>query len=206
MAALRAIRLRSIACDVDPHLSVTNWLSMVRAGNPHGAQQLWERYFGEMVGLARARLAGKPVGRACEEDVALSAFASFCRRAEEGRFPDLADRDDLWRLLVTVTARKASHLVRDQQRHKRGGQFQRHETDLDYLVGESPSPEFAAQCADEFRQLLDRLQDEQLVRLALWKLEGFTNDEIVAKCGCAPRTVERKLQLIRKIWERSDHE
>ena len=41
-----------------------------------------------------------------EEDVALSAFDSFCRGAEQGRFPQLDGRDDLWHLLVVITVRK----------------------------------------------------------------------------------------------------
>src|SRR6476646_2600314 len=48
-----------------------------------------------------------------EEDVALSAFDAFCRDAERGRFPGLLDRDSLWHLLVTLTARKAAHRLRD---------------------------------------------------------------------------------------------
>jgi hypothetical protein len=34
--------------------------------------------------------------------VALSAFASFCRGARESRFPRLADRQNLWGLLLTA--------------------------------------------------------------------------------------------------------
>jgi hypothetical protein len=50
-----------------------------------------------------------------EEDVALSAFDSFCAGAERGRFPDLKDRDNLWALLVTITARKAADLAQHNQ-------------------------------------------------------------------------------------------
>jgi len=82
---------------------------------------LWERYFARLVGLARQKLRSTPRRAADEEDVALSAFDSFCRQAEAGRFPQLLDRDNLWRLLVTVTARKAFHLIRDKNRQKRGG-------------------------------------------------------------------------------------
>jgi DNA-directed RNA polymerase specialized sigma24 family protein len=38
------------------------------------------------------------------------------------------------------------------------------------------------------------------------ELEGFTTEEIAAKLGCAPRTVERRLRLIRLIWEKHCHE
>ena len=37
--------------------------------------------------------------------------------------------------------------------------------------------------------------------IALWKLEGFTNEEIAKRIGFAQRTVANRLELIRKIWE-----
>jgi hypothetical protein len=101
--------------------SVTRWLGPLQAGDPATAQRLWERYFRRLVGLARQKLQGAPRRAADEEDVALSALDSFCRAATRGRFPELLDREDLWRLLVVLTARKAAHLRRDQGRQKRGG-------------------------------------------------------------------------------------
>src|SRR3974390_2696829 len=94
--------------------SVTHWIEQLRAGAPIAAHPLWEGYFQRLIELARAKLQGLPRRAADEEDVALSAFASFCRGVECGRFPQLTDRDDLWRLLVTITARKALHLARDE--------------------------------------------------------------------------------------------
>ena len=67
--------------------SVTGWLGRLRAGDPSAAQQLWQRYFQRLVGLARQKLRDVPRRVADEEDVALSAFDSFCRNAEQGRFP-----------------------------------------------------------------------------------------------------------------------
>ena len=90
--------------------SVTRWLPPLQAGDPAAIQQLWERFFRRLVGLARKKLRGAPCLVEGAEDVALSAFASFVRHAERGRFPELADRDSLWRLLVTLTVRKAAHL------------------------------------------------------------------------------------------------
>jgi len=52
--------------------------------------------------------------------------------------------------------------------------------------------------------LLDRLGDAELAKVAVWKMEGHTNEDIATKLDCTPRTVERKLRLIRKIWERAD--
>jgi DNA-directed RNA polymerase specialized sigma24 family protein len=189
--------------------SVTYWLAQLRAGDQDAAQPLWERYFQRLVGLARGRLQGAPRRAADEEDVALSAFGSFCRGAEHGRFPRLDDRDDLWRLLVVITARKASHLIRDESRQKRGGGSGRPAPageaapgELEQIASQEPAPELAAQVAEECQRLLSCLGDGVLRSVAWWKMEGYTNDEIAAQLGCAPRTVERKLQLIRTIWEK----
>jgi DNA-directed RNA polymerase specialized sigma24 family protein len=133
-----------------PGGSVTRWLGQLQAGDQAAAQELWQRYFGRLVGLARKKLDDAPRRTADEEDVALSAFDSFCRNAERRRFPQLHDRDGLWQLLVTITARKACHLRRDAARLKRGGGIAADprrggEPSLDQIVGGEPTPEFAAQ-------------------------------------------------------------
>ena len=140
-----------------------------------------------------------------EEDVALSAFESFYRRAERGQFPQLEDRDDLWQLLFVLTVRKAVNLVNYQGRKSRGGGRVQSLADLDLvdadaILGAEPSPELAAQMTEECQRLLARLPDESLRTVALWKMEGYTNVEIAAQLGCVPQTVERKLRLIRTVW------
>jgi DNA-directed RNA polymerase specialized sigma24 family protein len=193
---------------------VTHWLNLVQAGDPAAAQPLWERYFRRLVGLARGRLQALPRRAAAdEEDVALSAFDSFCRGAAAGRFPQLGDRDDLWRLLATITARKAQRLVRAEHRQKRGGGRVQGESaltppgepgagaGLDWAADDGPTPEFAAQVAEEYCALLARLGDDQLRAIAQRKLEGYTNREIAEQLGCAPATVERRLALIRRLWQ-----
>jgi DNA-directed RNA polymerase specialized sigma24 family protein len=186
--------------------SVTHWLSRLREGDPTAAEQLWHRYFQRLVGLARKRLQGAPRRAADEEDVALSAFDSFCRRAEQGCFPQLLDRDGLWRLLVVITGRKAYHLVRDESREKRGGPAgeRAEEQDLAEVLSREPSPEFAAQVADECERLVRGLGDPELASVALWKMEGYTNEEIADRLGYSVRSVKRKLQLIRRLWEKED--
>jgi DNA-directed RNA polymerase specialized sigma24 family protein len=192
--------------------SVTGWIDHLREGDDVAARRLWERYFHELVHLARARLRAKPRGAFDEEDIALSAFESFCRGAEQGRFPRLDDRDGLWRLLVTITARKVVDQVERQCRRKRGGGRVRNEAalagpeseagggGLDQAVGREPTPEFAAMMADECRHLLAELGDEGLRQVALLRMEGYSDDEIASRLDCSVRTVGRKLRLIRDIW------
>jgi DNA-directed RNA polymerase specialized sigma24 family protein len=180
---------------------------MLKEGDRAAAQQLWEAYFGRLVGLARARLRSARVRVADEEDVALSAFDSFYRRAERGQFPRLEDRDDLWQVLFVLTVRKAINLVHYQGRVSRGGGRVRSLADLELdglgaemVLGTGPTPELAAQMTEECQRLLDGLGDETLRAVAVWKMEGYTNAEIAAKLGCVEQTVERKLRTIRRVW------
>jgi hypothetical protein len=102
--------------------SVTHWIGDLKAGGDVAAQNLWERYFDKLVHLARNKL--RTARRSAvedEEDAALSAFDSFCRGATVGRFPRLNDRDDLWRLLVVLTVRKAYDQVERANAKKLGG-------------------------------------------------------------------------------------
>lgn len=188
--------------------SVTRWIDQLPLGDPEAVRGLWERYFRRLVGLARKKLADAPHGMADEEDVALSAFDSFCRNARQGRFPDLADRDGLWRILVVMTARKAGHLRRDETRLKRGGGKgtaegdERGDRPLEEALSREPDPATAALAADEHRRLMDTLGDDDLRRVAQRRMEGDSVEEIAALLGYAPRSIKRKLRLIRETWER----
>jgi hypothetical protein len=193
--------------------SITRWIAGVKAGDVAAAQPLWERYFARMVDLARSRLRASP--RRCrdaasdEEDAALSAFDSLCAGLARGRFPQLADRDDLWRLLVVITMRKVRAQARRRLRQKRGGgqvqaacDLEDAQSDDDLLaraVGSEPTPEFAVMVAEEYRRLLDRLGDDVLRKVAILRMEGYTTDAVAEKLGCARRTVARQLALIRRI-------
>ena len=176
---------------------VTVLLGQLQAGNPAAVRPLFDRYFRRLVGLARKRLQDAPRRAVDEEDVALSAFDSFCRNAEHGRFPDLSDRESLWRLLATFTVRKASRQMRDGvvKTDDRSGV-------LSEVLGREPEPQLAAEMAEECERLLSVLADSELRRVALMRMDGHSVEEVAKKIGCAPRSVKRKLQLIRTIWER----
>lgn len=206
----------------DDQGSITRWIGDLKAGDDAAAQPLWERYFARLVTLARAKLRAtrRPSPVEDEEDAALSAFNSFCAGAARGRFPQLSDRDDLWRLLVVITARKACAQVQRRTRQKRGGGRVLDEAAIpggggpiddsaavagfEVVAGSDPTPEFAAMVAEEYRRLLDALDDDGLRQVALDRMAGYTNDEIAARLGCALRTVARRVELIRKIWSEGD--
>jgi hypothetical protein len=155
--------------------SVTFWLAGLRGEvRDEPAERLWGRYFDRLVHLARARLRAAPRARANEKDAALSAFDSFCRGAAEGRFPRLGGRDDLWRLLVSITVRKAQAVARHERRLKRVGR----------VAGEAA------------------LDDDLHRRVAVVPMEGHSNDEAAERLSCGLLSVGCKLSLIVKTWER----
>jgi RNA polymerase sigma factor (sigma-70 family) len=193
------------------HGSVSNWIAALKEGDSAAAQPLWERYYRQLVELARKKLRTTSRQAADEEDVVQNAFHSFFRAVGQGRFPQLDDRDSLWRLLVVITANKALKQLAHNHRQKRGGGTVTgslginpfgadDEAALVELVGAEPTPDFAAQVAEEYRRLLDLLGDESLQQVAVWKMEGSGNDEIAEKLGCSRRTIARKLEAIRSLW------
>jgi RNA polymerase sigma factor (sigma-70 family) len=183
---------------------ITHWLRQLESGDAEAARGLWDHYFRNLVELARARLQNFPRQATDEEDIALSAFASFCRGVENGRFAGLLGRDSLWRLLVHITACKIADHARRQRAQKRSPERGPvTDAELDLVVGREPSPEFAAEVVEECRRLLDTLPEDVLRSVALWRMEGWTVEEIADKLKCAPVTVKRKLARIRSIWASS---
>ena len=183
--------------------AVTEWIAGLKDGEANAAQKLWQAYFLRLVNVARKKLQDAPRRVADEEDVALSAFKSFCLGAEQGRFPQLSDREGLWALLVAITAHKTADYVRHNRRQKRGGlapAAQGSGVDLNAVIGQEPTPEFAAHIAEQLQHLLALLDEDLLRSIALARLEGYSVEEIADRLGCVPRTVKRKLQRIRTLW------
>src|SRR5205807_9536124 len=154
--------------------SVTRWVTALKGGDLAAAQPLWERYHRKLVSLARQRLQAARRREADEEDVVQNAFHSFFQGVARGRFPQLNDRDNLWRLLVVITARKAlDQLAHERSKRQGGGTLQGEsrmspgepdwdDAAIEQVVGDEPTPEFAAQVAEEYQRLINLLGDESL--------------------------------------------
>ena len=193
--------------------TITEWIEQLREGDAVAAEKLWRCYFQRMVNLAQRRLDGAARAAADEEDVAASAFKSFCVGAREGRFPKLSDRDSLWSLLVAITAHKSVDLIRYTNRQKRGGHGgsnqdgpgrSKPKEPLSEIIQHGPTPEFVAQIGEQFRLLLNKLEDandSDLLKIAIAKMQGASTPEVAKQLGCVRRTVERKILLIRRTWE-----
>jgi DNA-directed RNA polymerase specialized sigma24 family protein len=188
-----------------PDHSVTRWIGDLKDGSEPAAAALWQRYFERLVRLAQAKLGPGHRRVEDEEDVALSVFRCLCDGAGRGQFTELTNRDDLWRLLATLTLNKVIDQKRRLGGQKRGGGAVRGESvfeegGLEQVLGDEPTPETLVTLAEEHDRLLAVLGDETLRQIALKKLEGFTNEEIADQLGVTCRSVERKLQRIRARW------
>ncbi len=180
--------------------SVSVLLAGLKAGDDAALAGLWDRYFRRVAALGRARL-GRATAAADGDDIAAQALHSLVRGAAAGRFPKLDDRGDLWRVLACLAARKAAAVRRQNGRSKRGGDITHVGDDaLHELLAEEPSPETLASLAELTDRLLESLGDDSLRTVALLKMEGLTNEEVAERLDCVPRTVERKLAIVRKAW------
>jgi RNA polymerase sigma factor (sigma-70 family) len=197
--------------------SVTRLIQLLRSDDAAerdlAARLIWRRYFRDLLELARNNLNGRIRRREDEEDVLQSMYKSFCLRQQRGEF-DLAGRDALWKLLVTITLRKARNAAKKQMRDKRD--IAREQTIADHDESESahwaleqmdatgPSPAEAAVLNEALERRLEALADPELRQIALWRLEGYTNREIADRLDCTERSVERRLERIRSKWTSYD--
>jgi len=191
--------------------SMTNLIRDLQAGRSAAAQEMWDRCIARLVNGARQKLRGLPRRAVDEEDVALAAFDAFLRGVKENRFAKLENREDLWQVLAMLTERRAIAERRREHADKRGGGNNRGESVFEQVgangsaapgidqVGD-PNPAMIATFTLEVRERLAMLDDDVLRKIAVLRLEGYTNKDIAEQLGIALRAVERKLQLIRQKW------
>lgn len=187
--------------------SVTHWIAAVRTGDAIAAEQLWQRYFQQLMHQARLRMGNVSKGSYDEEDAALSTFHILCQKLEQGHYPQLQDRQELWQLMLTVLVRKINRRVKYQSASKRpqvkncgvmaSGSVVASIDDL-------PAPT-SQEISYEYMELVSSLKDPHLEQVALLRFEGYTNDEIAVKLNRTRRTIQRMLNLIRSLWEEELH-
>ncbi len=195
---------------------VSHWIDQVKGGDSSAANRIWQHYFDRLVQAVRRRLVGQNRAVSDEEDIVLSVFDSFYAAAENGRFPDLSDRDDLWRLLLRMSARKVTDKRRHDLRQRRGGDVVVHslneagedETIIE-AIGDEPSPEMVLMMQESVEQFFSHLGVGHLRDLAVARLEGYSNAELAQRFECSERTIERRLHLIREKCQQelfTDHD
>lgn len=194
--------------------SVTQWLAALHADQSIAVEQLWGRYVEKLVRLARKKLANSGLRTSDEEDIVNEVFADFLHGVKEDRFARLSDREDLWQILSMLTERNVINHIRRETAAKRGKGQVRGESafavsadfsagpGINQIAGREPTPEFAAEVAETLGRLMAALKNDLLRLLARDNLAGYTQQEMVDRHGISLPTVQRKLKLIREMWNR----
>jgi DNA-directed RNA polymerase specialized sigma24 family protein len=150
-----------------------------------------------------------------EEDVLISVFDRFFQAARKEGFARLNNRDDLWRILLMLTEQKVAERFRRAGAQKRGaGRVvalnptpSDEPVDVDQLhalVDREPPAEFVAAFNEWLHVSLQRLDAGTTRQVALCRLEGYSDREIATQLGISVSSVERKLRVIRELWQRED--
>lgn len=192
---------------------VSVWIEQLSNANQEAAQRVWEHFCQKLLAFARKRIESSTRRVYDEEDAAISAFRSLCHGIESQRFPEVTDRDNLWALLVIITGRKIlnRHRYEHQQRRniaktipdsvlRDAGSSDKFASDIAGLRSKEPTPEFSAEVADTSEFLLSLLPEPDLRQIVVLKLEGHTNEEVADAMSVTRRTVQRKLERIRRCW------
>ncbi len=183
--------------------SITRLIPDLLQGDEIAIEELWRKYVSRMEGLARPLMAPLPAGAGDEQDVAQSAFHAFCEAVANGQARRLDSRDELWRLLATISRNKATDRVRRELRDRRGGGAGAASDGLEHLAIDEASPSEVAQlqeAMDELFAALDASGDPKLKLIATMRLEGAETQEIADRLGCTARTVQRKLHILERLW------
>lgn len=190
---------------------VSLWIEQLASADRDAASRLWAHFCERLMVFARSRMTSSTRRIYDEEDAAVSAFRSLCRGIESQRFPDVGDRGNLWALLVVIASRKISNRYRYENQQRRNASNTISESVLQpadnvrvgllqSIPAQEPTPAFAAEVADTSEFLMSQLPEPDLKKIVLLKLEGHTNEDIAESLNITRRTVQRKLERIRRIW------
>jgi len=195
-------------------MSVTQWIGQLKAGEESALERLRQRYWPLLVSLARRKLANVPRLAEDDEDVAQEAFWSFYQSFKNGKLPLFENRQHLLALLTIITARKAATYIEHEGRIKRGGGHVQGESALEHLASstsnaraidrvEDPaiSPDEEAVARDLYSHYINALP-EDLRTIAEQYLANCPKPDIAQAKHCAVRTVERKIELILREWQK----
>ncbi len=195
-------------------MSVTQWIGQLKAGEESALERLRQRYWPLLVSLARKKLAAVPRLTDDDEDVAQEAFWGFYRSFKAGQLPRLGNRQHLLALLTIITVRKAASHIEREGRIKRGGGQVQGESALEFLAGSSNnaraieqvvdsavSPDELAAIKDLYSHYVNALP-EDLRDIAEQYLANCPTREIAQRRGCAVRTIERKIEITLREWQK----
>jgi RNA polymerase sigma-70 factor (ECF subfamily) len=176
----------------------------LRSGDDEAAREVFDRYAARLLLLSRRRIGQRMNSRVDPEDVVQSVFRTFFARVKNDQF-DIAAKDDLFKLLVRITAHKTLRQIAHHRAAKRDPKQETPQGDdghemLMQVMADEPTPESIVTFMDQLEHFLSQLapEDRQILEL---RLQGFSTEEIAKQLGSYDRKIRRVLERIRGVAE-----
>jgi RNA polymerase sigma-70 factor (ECF subfamily) len=187
--------------------SFTDAMDRLRAGDEAAAHEVFQRFVGKLIRLARRQFDAVLRRKVDPEDVVQSAFKSFFLRYGDGKV-EVHNWGDLWGLLTVITLRKCLDRVeyhraecRDAQREAAAQSGTAGSEPWWEAVGREPRPEEAVILAETVELLLRGVDVEERPILEM-SLQGYTTQEISVRLNRAERSVRRLRERVKKQLQR----
>jgi|GEM_PF-3896030 len=181
--------------------SISRAIDAVRLGKEAAAKLLWDRFSGQMTGVARSAIFSQHRRYYGAEEIVNSAFASVVMKLWNNDLEEIRTRNDLWRMLMLALRHKHSDKRKQINSLKRGSGFVQGEMGLEIEEPVDPlTPADLVEINHDFGTLLDSLPDDLSRKTALLRIAGNTVLEIAAELDVPVRNIERRLYIIRKTW------
>ena len=189
--------------------SITAALHDLENMDAQAAQLLWDRYFERLCAFSEGRIYRRHRRLVAPEEIASDAFLALVHGVQQKKFEKVRNRDELWQMLTLIASRLIIQAHKHHGREKRGGRFKRMSGSnsssstghslVDFLQDDI-TPDSIVELEELSQGLLELLPSDQLRQIALWRMAGYSTAEIATELNCTGRTVERKLAMIRTIW------
>lgn len=200
----RSLHRLQVASMHEEQGSVTQWLKKLQAGQPQAAEPIWKRYQAKLLSIASKQLEENPDRAVDGEDLVQSSFRNVCVAVQNGKYPDIDKRADLWGLLYIATVNRVRQHYRDLTALKRCHTSS--SLALNPLsLADLQTPFAEAQTADLLEFLLSRLDLEDpshlLRKIALLYLDDHSASSIAKLLHKRKTNILISLRLIRSIWQ-----
>jgi len=192
---------------MNPHPgSISQWLHRLKAGDRSATEAIWSRFYPKLVRLANTKLSKNPDPAIGGEDIAQSSFRNVCQGVLDGRYPQLDNREDFWKLLFVSTANRICSHFRSCGSMKRNGVIRDSLDSIDEeLLKQLNSQEAQTELADLIEHLLRKLDSEdlsgELRQIALLFLDEHSASWIAKTLHRRKTNILQKIRWIRAIWE-----
>ncbi len=181
-----------------------------RQGDSEAANRLWSAYYPALENLCRQNIFSKMRRFENEEDIAVSAFGSVLAHMQEGDFPWIQEGRHFWGILRKVALRKVADRIQREKALKRGGGKVRGESAFGPNAGQGlaeaaiqheATPQEHLELQQTIENVVEECDDPILEEIIVLSMHGCNQQEIALALNCSKRTVQRKVRLLRIVFQ-----